>query len=71
VDTYRQEFEGALDSIAGAACSRQPLLLPQNATGNFIEVVQRIPVKILVKPNKNPTLVLRAGMNLEATIFTG
>jgi membrane fusion protein, multidrug efflux system len=59
-----------VDSIAGAAGSRQPLLPPQNATGNFIEVVQRIPVKILVKPNKNPTLVLRAGMNLEATIFT-
>jgi membrane fusion protein (multidrug efflux system) len=46
------------------------LLPPQNATGNFIKVVLRIPVKILVKPNRNPTLVLRAGMNVEATIFT-
>ena len=70
VDTYRQEFEGTVDSIAGAAGSRQALLPPQNATGNFIKVVQRIPVKILVKPNKNPNLVLRPGMNVEATIYT-
>src|SRR5271163_55942 len=70
VDTYRQEFEGVVDSIAGAAGSRQALLPPQNATGNFIKVVQRIPVKILVKPKKNPNLVLRPGMNVEATIYT-
>jgi membrane fusion protein, multidrug efflux system len=70
VDTYSQEFEGVVDSIAGASGSRQALLPPQNATGNFIKVVQRIPVKILVKPNKNPGLVLRPGMNVEATIYT-
>jgi membrane fusion protein (multidrug efflux system) len=70
VDTYREEFEGVVDSIAGAAGSRQALLPPQNATGNFIKVVQRIPVKILVQPNKNPNLVLRPGMNVEATIYT-
>jgi len=70
VDTYREEFEGRVDSIAGAAGSRQALLPPQNATGNFIKVVQRIPVKILVTPNTNPNLVLRPGMNVEATIYT-
>src|SRR5277367_514118 len=70
VDTYSQDFEGVVDSIAGAAGSRQALLPPQNATGNFIKVVQRIPVKILVKPNKNRKLVLRPGMNVEATIYT-
>jgi len=70
VDTYSQEFEGVVDSIAGASGSRQALLPPQNATGNFIKVVQRIPVKILLKPNKNPNLVLRPGMNVEATIYT-
>ncbi len=69
-DTYSQDFEGVVDSIAGASGSRQALLPPQNATGNFIKVVQRIPVKILVKPNKNPNLVLRPGMNVEATIYT-
>ena len=70
VDTYREEFDGRVDSIAGAAGSRQALLPPQNATGNFIKVVQRIPVKILVTPNTNPNLVLRPGMNVEATIYT-
>jgi membrane fusion protein (multidrug efflux system) len=70
VDTYRQEFEGVVDSLAGATGSRQALLPPQNATGNFIKVVQRIPVKILVKPAKDPLLVLRPGMNVEATIYT-
>ena len=67
-DTYREEFEGVVHFAA--AGSRQALLPPQNATGNFIKVVQRIPVKILVKPNKNPNLVLRPGMNVEATIYT-
>jgi membrane fusion protein, multidrug efflux system len=70
VDTYKKEFEGVVDSIAGATGSRQALLPPQNATGNFIKVVQRIPVKILVKPSDNPQLILRPGMNVEATIYT-
>jgi membrane fusion protein (multidrug efflux system) len=70
VDTYRETFEGTVDSIAGATGSRQALLPPQNATGNFIKVVQRIPVKILVKPSQDSQLVLRPGMNVEATIYT-
>ena len=70
VDTYGDEFEGVVDSIAGATGSRQALLPPQNATGNFIKVVQRIPVKILVKPESNSHLILRPGMNVEATIYT-
>jgi membrane fusion protein, multidrug efflux system len=70
VDTYQKDFEGTVDSIGGATGSQQALLPPQNATGNFIKVVQRIPVKILVKPAKDPRLVLRPGMNVEATIYT-
>jgi len=70
VDTYSEEFEGRVDSIAGASGSQQALLPPQNATGNFIKVVQRIPVKILVKPTKDSKIVLRPGMNVEATIYT-
>jgi membrane fusion protein (multidrug efflux system) len=70
VDTYRREFEGVVDSIAGATGSQQALLPPQNATGNFIKVVQRIPVKILVKPTNDSRFVLRPGMNVEATIYT-
>jgi len=70
VDTYGKEFEGVVDSIAGATGSRQALLPPQNATGNFVKVVQRLPVKILIRPGQDPQFVLRPGMNVEATIFT-
>src|SRR5277367_2594532 len=70
VDTYSDEFEGVVDSVAGATGSRQALLPPQNATGNFVKVVQRIPVKILVKSGQHPNIVLRPGMNVEATIYT-
>jgi membrane fusion protein (multidrug efflux system) len=70
VDTYNRSFEGVVDSIAAASGSRQALLPPQNATGNFIKVVQRIPVKILVKPGGDSRYVLRPGMNVEATIYT-
>jgi membrane fusion protein, multidrug efflux system len=70
VDTYNRNFAGVVDSIAGATGSRQALLPPQNATGNFIKVVQRIPVKILVKQSGDSRFVLRPGMNVEATIYT-
>ena len=70
VDTYGLDFDGVVDSIAGAAGSRQALLPPQNATGNFIKVVQRIPVKILVRQSGDLRFVLRPGMNVEATIYT-
>jgi membrane fusion protein (multidrug efflux system) len=70
VDTYDRDFDGVVDSIAGAAGSRQALLPPQNATGNFIKVVQRIPVKILVRQSSDFRFVLRPGMNVEATIYT-
>jgi membrane fusion protein (multidrug efflux system) len=70
VDTYSRSFDGVVDSIAAASGSRQALLPPQNASGNFIKVVQRIPVKILVKPGSDSRYVLRPGMNVEATIYT-
>ncbi len=57
-----------MDSIAGATGARLSLLPPENATGNFVKVVQRIPVKILVDPGAN--LILRPGMNVDVTIFT-
>lgn len=70
VDMYGRDFAGVVDSIAGAAGSRQALLPPQNATGNFIKVVQRIPVKILVRQSSDVRFVLRPGMNVEATVYT-
>jgi membrane fusion protein (multidrug efflux system) len=70
VDTYDRDFEGAVDSIAGASGSVQALLPPQNATGNFVKVVQRIPIKILVKPDARYRDAQRPGMNVEATVYT-
>lgn len=68
VDMYGRSVEGHVDSIASATGSRLSLLPPENATGNFVKVVQRIPVKILI--DRANGLVLRPGMNVDATIFT-
>jgi membrane fusion protein (multidrug efflux system) len=68
VDMYGKSVIGHVDSIAGATGSRMSLLPPENATGNFVKVVQRIPVKILV--DQTDGLVLRPGMNVDVTIFT-
>jgi membrane fusion protein (multidrug efflux system) len=68
VDMFGRSVEGRVDSIAGATGSRLSLLPPENATGNYVKVVQRIPVKILVDQREG--LILRPGMNVDATIFT-
>ena len=68
VDMYGRSITGRVDSIAGATGARLSLLPPENATGNFVKVVQRIPVKVLVDPNQG--LTLRPGMNVDVTIFT-
>jgi membrane fusion protein (multidrug efflux system) len=69
VDMYGgRKVRGRVDSISGATGSRLSLLPAENATGNFVKVVQRIPVKILV--DRTEGLVLRPGMNVDATIFT-
>jgi membrane fusion protein (multidrug efflux system) len=70
VDTYGQTFPGHLDSIAGATGAVLSLLPPENATGNFVKVVQRIPVKIVLDPISPEKAILRPGMNVDATIIT-
>jgi len=70
VDMYDRTFTGHVDSIAGATGSKLSLLPPENASGNFVKVVQRIPVKILIEPNQFDGAVLRPGMNVQATIIT-
>lgn len=71
VDAYDgKSFDGIVDSIASSTGSREALLPPENATGNFVKVVQRIPVKILVKWNRDSADILRPGMNVEVKIHT-
>jgi membrane fusion protein (multidrug efflux system) len=59
-----------VDSIAGATGAVVSLLPPENATGNFVKVVQRIPVKIVLDPIPADVAVLRPGMNVDATVIT-
>ena len=70
VDTYGKTFSGHVDSISGATGSVLSLLPPENATGNYVKVVQRIPVKIVLDPIPQEKAVLRPGMNVEATVVT-
>ena len=69
VDLSDREYDAHVDSLAGATGARMSLLPPENATGNFVKVVQRIPVK-LVFDNLPKDAFLAPGMNVEATIFT-
>jgi membrane fusion protein (multidrug efflux system) len=70
VDTYGKTFTGHLDSIAGATGAVLSLLPPENATGNYVKVVQRIPVKIILDPIPPDKAILRPGMNVDATVVT-
>ena len=70
VDTYGKTFPGHVDSIAGATGAVLSLLPPENATGNYVKVVQRVPVKIVLDPIPPDKAILRPGMNVVATAFT-
>ena len=71
VDAYGgREFSGHVESIAAATGSRFSLLPPENATGNFVKVVQRVPVKIVLDAGQNDTQLLRAGMSVTPTVYT-
>jgi len=65
-----REFNGKVDSIAGATGARFSLLPPENATGNFVKVVQRIPVKIVLDKGQDPEHLLRPGMSVNSTVYT-
>jgi membrane fusion protein (multidrug efflux system) len=69
VDTYDREYEAHVDSIAGASGARYSLLPPENATGNYVKVVQRIPVKIFFEKGQDPQHLLRPGMSVEPSVY--
>jgi membrane fusion protein (multidrug efflux system) len=69
VDAYGgRRFEGKVDSIAPATGARFSLLPAENATGNYVKVVQRIPVKIVLDKGTDPEHLLRVGMSVTPTI---
>jgi len=63
-------FTGHVESIQGATGARFALLPPDNATGNFTKVVQRIPVRIALDPRPAGAVPLRPGMSVEVAIDT-
>jgi len=70
VDAYGRSYRGHVDSIAAATGARFSLLPPENATGNFVKVVQRVPVKIVFDKGQDPQHLLRPGMSVEPVVFT-
>ncbi len=69
VDTTGQDYKAHLQSIAGASGAVTSLLPPENATGNFVKVVQRIPVKITFDAGETRQHVLRPGMSVEPKVW--
>jgi membrane fusion protein (multidrug efflux system) len=63
-DANGRTYHGKVDSIAGASGARFSLLPPENATGNYVKVVQRIPVKIVLDQGANNDHQLRPGMSV-------
>ena len=70
VDAYDRDLKGHIDSIGGATGARFSLLPPENATGNYVKVVQRIPVKIVFDAGQDPHHLLRPGMSVVPTAIT-
>jgi len=64
VDATGRTLRGHVDSFAGATGPVFSLLPPENATGNYVKIVQRVPVKIVLEPGENQDRSLRPGMNV-------
>jgi len=69
VDAYGRSYTGAVESIGGATGARFSVLPPENATGNYVKVVQRLPVRIRFDKNQDPNHLLRPGMSVEPTVM--
>jgi membrane fusion protein (multidrug efflux system) len=69
VDANDKEYRGTFVAVGGASGSRFSLLPPENATGNYVKVVQRIPVRINIDPGQNDDRRLRPGMSVDPKVF--
>jgi len=69
VDSTGQTLKGHVDSVAGATGPLFSLLPPENATGNYVKIVQRIPVKIVLEQGENRDRQLRPGMNVVPDVY--
>ncbi len=71
VDALKEDFDGYVENIGGSTGSIASVLPPENATGNYVKVVQRIPVRIRFKPNQRDLNRLRPGMSVEPDVRIG
>jgi membrane fusion protein, multidrug efflux system len=69
VDAYGKEYTGRVEAIGGASGSRFSLLPPENATGNYVKVVQRVPVRIDLDPGQNDDHRLRPGLSVDPKVY--
>jgi membrane fusion protein (multidrug efflux system) len=69
VDAMGREFEGSVESLPAITGSRSSVLPPENATGNYVKVVQRLPVRIRLNPDQPQIADLRPGMSVDARVY--
>ena len=69
VDAFNADYKAHVESFSGATGSRFSVLPPENATGNYVKVVQRVPVKIVFEPGQDVKR-LRPGMSAVVTVMT-
>jgi membrane fusion protein (multidrug efflux system) len=69
VDTFGRDYRGYVEQMPGASGDRVSLLPAENATGNYVKVVQRLPVRILLEPGQDPDHLLHPGMSVEPTVW--
>jgi membrane fusion protein (multidrug efflux system) len=70
VDAFDRDFRGRVQGIGAATGSKFSLLPAENATGNFVKVVQRVPVRIVLEKGEDPQHLLRPGMSVVPTVIT-
>jgi membrane fusion protein (multidrug efflux system) len=68
VDALKRNYDGEVESMPGASGARFSLLPPENATGNFVKVVQRLPVRIRLEQGQPEMERLRPGMSVEPRV---
>jgi len=69
VDAYDRTYIGRVVAVGGASGSRFSVIPPENATGNYVKVVQRIPVRINLDAGENADHLLRPGMSVDPKVF--
>ena len=68
VDTFGRDYNGTVDDMAGASGPLFSLFPPENASGNYVKIVQRFPVRVRIDKDQDPQHQLRPGMSVEATV---